>query len=127
MENRDPVGGYPPRNRLTRIVIFMFLGSSLTLLFGAHLALGENLPGSSQMSKLTAAGDLMKTVDSLIFTIGARLLAGLCVLAGGWNLKEQRFAMAIICLFAAIVIATVPMWVKNLFAISQGSIFNTGG
>lgn len=127
MEIRNLLKGYRLGKRLVWKNAFIYVACGLALFIGTTFALGENLPGSSQMSKLTAAGDLMKTVDSLIFTIGARLLAGLCVLAGGWNLKEQRFAMAIICLFAAIVIATVPMWVKNLFAISQGSIFNTGG
>lgn len=81
------------------------------------------IPGSNQFDKLTAAGDLLKIVDSLVFTVGARLLAGLCVLGAGWNLKEQRFATAIICVLAAIVIATVPMWISNIFDIGGGSIF----
>ena len=104
-----------------------------TLIFfvfwGASIALGEpvTLPGSDNFSKLTAAGDLIRIIDSFIFKFGARLLAGLTVLAAGWNLKEQRFAMAIICIFAAILMATVPMWVKNIFDIGGGTIFKPGG
>jgi hypothetical protein len=99
------------------ICIFMFLIASM-----AHCA-GDSLPGSDQFDKLTAAGDLFKTLDSFVFRIGARLLAGLCVLGAGWSLKEQRFASAVICIIAAIVIATVPMWIKNIFDIGGGSIF----
>lgn len=88
----------------------------------AHCA-SDSLPGTDQFDKLTAAGDLLKTLDSFVFRIGARLLAGICVLGAGWNLKEQRFASAVICIIAAIVIATVPMWIKNIFDIGGGSIF----
>lgn len=99
------------------------------LLTWASIALGEavSLPGSDNFSKLTAAGDLIRIIDSFIFKFGARILAGLSVLAAGWNLKEQRFAMAIVCIFAAIMIATVPMWVKNIFDIGGGTIFKPGG
>jgi hypothetical protein len=50
-------------------------------------------------------------------------MAGLAVLGAGWNLKEQRFAMAIICILAAIIIGTVPLWIANIFAMGGGSIF----
>ena len=97
------------------ILLFLFLSP--------HIALGIEIPGSDVMKDLTAAGTLLKLVDSFVFVFGARILAGLCVLAAGWNLKEQRFSMAIICIFAAIIIATVPMWIGNFFKIGGGSIF----
>lgn len=77
------------------------------------------LGGMDELSKLSAAGNLIKTVDSFLFTVVARILAGLSILAAGWNLKEQRFAMAIICVFGAIIIATVPLWVDNIFKLSS--------
>ena len=92
-------------------------------------ALAEKIPtlgGTSDgISKLTAAGTLLRIVDSFLFSFGARLMAGLSVLAAGWNLKEQRFAMAIICIIAAIMMGTVPMWIKNIFEMdgSGGTIF----
>ncbi len=85
---------------------------------------GFTIPGKGGIEDFEAAGTLLHIVDSFIFTVGARLLAGIAILAAGWNLKEQRFAMALICIFAAIMIGTVPMWVKNIFNLSQnGSIF----
>lgn len=104
------------------ITAIIFCISMLLIASIAHCA-GDSLPGTDQFDKLTAAGDLFKTLDSFVFRIGARLLAGLCVLGAGWNLKEQRFASAVICIIAAIVIATVPMWIKNIFDIGGGSIF----
>ena len=82
------------------------------------------LPGSNEIDKLTAAGSLLKLVDSILFTFGSRIMAGICVLAAGWNLKEQRFAIAILCVLAAIVIGTAPMWVKNIFDIGGGTLFS---
>jgi hypothetical protein len=99
------------------------------LLLCATIALAETIPtlgGSADgISKLTAAGTLLRIVDSFLFSFGARLMAGLAVLGAGWNLKEQRFAMAIICIIAAIMMGTVPMWIKNIFEMdgSGGTIF----
>ena len=90
----------------------------------SNLAVAQiSLPGSDQFDKLTAAGDLLRIIDSALFKIGARILAGLAVLGAGWSLKEQRFGVAVIGIIAAIVIATTPMWVKNFFEIGGGSIF----
>ena len=82
------------------------------------------LPGSDEMDKLTAAGSLLRLVDSFLFKFGSRLMAGLCILGAGWNLKEQRFAIAIMCVFGAIIIGTAPMWVKNIFDIGGGTLFS---
>lgn len=82
------------------------------------------LPGADESDKLTAAGSLLRIVDSFLFKFGARIMAGLAVLAAGWNLKEQRFAIAIVCIIAAIVIGTAPMWVKNIFDMGGGTLFS---
>ncbi|MFK7827052.1 MAG: hypothetical protein AB8G05_23115 [Oligoflexales bacterium] len=102
----------------------------LAILFISAIALANNLPGQGSIADFTAAQTLLHIVDSVLFNYGAKLAAGLCILAAGWNLKEQRFNMAIICVIAAIVIGTTPMWIKNIFEMSAsggGSIFNTGG
>lgn len=79
----------------------------------------------NSIQKFTAVNSLLGIIDSALFTVGARVLAAICILGAGWNLKEQRFAMAGICIFAAIMIATTPMWVNNIFAMkgTGGSIF----
>lgn len=51
-------------------------------------------------------------------------MAGLAVLGAGWNLKEQRFGIAVVCIIAAIVIGTAPMWVKNIFDMGGGTLFS---
>lgn len=94
---------------------------------GIALAAGT-IPGSDDISKLTAAGTLLHIVDSFLFKFGARILAGMAILGAGWNLKEQRFAMAIVCIMGAIIMGTVPMWIKNIFDMSDGgggSIFHS--
>ena len=103
------------------IIVYVALAIGLIM---SNLAIAQiTLPGSDQFDKLTAAGDLLRIIDSALFKIGARLLAGLAVLGAGWSLKEQRFGVAVIGIIAAIVIATTPMWVKNFFEIGGGSIF----
>ncbi len=92
--------------------------------YAVAFAGGLTVPGDTNATdKLTAAGTLLHIVDSFLFVFGARIMAGLAVLGAGWNLKEQRFAMAIICVLAAIVIGTVLMWIANIFAMGGGSIF----
>jgi hypothetical protein len=41
-------------------------------------------------------------------------------MSAGWNLKEQRFGIAVLCVVAAIVLGTAPTWVKNIFDIGGG-------
>ena len=82
------------------------------------------LPGTDEMDKLSAAGTLLRLIDSFLFKFGARIMAGLAVLGAGWNLKEQRFGLAIVCIIAAIVIGTAPMWVKNIFDMGGGTLFS---
>ncbi len=103
-------------------LVLLFVGS----IFFASFLFGDipRLPGTDEMDKLTAAGTLLRLVDSFIFKFGARILAGLSILAAGWNLKEQRFAMAIVSILAAIVLGTVPMWIKNIFEMGGGTLFS---
>lgn len=93
-------------------------------LFLTDLAAQVNLPGTDPSDKLDTAGALLKLVDTAIFTWGARILAGLCVLSAGWSLKEQRFGISVLCILAAVVIGTAPLWVKNIFSIGSGGIFS---
>lgn len=110
-----------------RIFLCSFVSIFTLIFLDSGIALGSStlrIPGVDVTDRLTAAGTLLRIVDSFVFTFGARLMAGLAVLGAGWNLKEQRFAMAIICVIAAILIGTVPMWVKNIFEIGGGTIFS---
>ena len=70
--------------RLPMLAIFIATAIVLFVSIDA-LANIPRLPGSDQMDKLTAAGDLLRLVDSFLFKFGARLMAGLAVLAAGWN------------------------------------------
>lgn len=107
---------------LSSLVSLLLISISLIL---SDFALGQAaLPGTDQFDKMTAAGDLLRIIDSAMFTYGARLLAGLAVLGAGWSLKEHKFILFSIGIVAAIIIATIPMWVQNLFDIGGGSIFN---
>lgn len=97
----------------------IFWGLGLMLLIPSAIALAANqLPDS--IADITAASTLLNLVDSLFFKFGARIMAGLTILAAGWNLKEQRFAMALICIFGAIILGTAPMWVKNIMDMDAG-------
>ena len=111
-------------NELPIILTFIAIVSCLLILSDTAWANIPRLPGSDQMDKLTAAGSLLRLIDSFLFKFGARLMAGLAVLGAGWNLKEQRFGIAIVCIIAAIVIGTAPMWVKNIFDIGGGTLFS---
>ncbi len=81
------------------------------------------LPGSDESSKLEAAGTLLRLLDTGIFTWGARLMAGVCILSAGLAFKEQNYAVAVVCVIGAIVIGTAPHWVANIFEIGGGSVF----
>lgn len=110
-----------PKTHLYRA---MFILLMLFFPYAMAFAGGFTVPGDANATdKLTAAGTLLHIVDSFLFVFGARIMAGLAVLGAGWNLKEQRFAMAIICILAAIIIGTVPLWIANIFAMGGGSIF----
>ena len=97
-------------------------------IFYAGYGYGEGvikIPGTDESKQLTAAGTLLRLVDSVLFSWGARLLAGVAVLGAGWNLKEQRFGMAFVCIAGAVVIGTAPLWVKNIFSIGGGTLFGS--
>ena len=81
------------------------------------------LPGSDASDKLEAAGTLLRLLDTGIFTWGARLMAGVCILSSGLAFKEQNYAVAVVCVMGAIVIGTAPHWVANIFEIGGGSVF----
>lgn len=109
-----------PRNN-REIWFFLVLGAFLLLvLMQSHAFAATRIPGADASDKLEAAGTLLRIVDSVLFSWGARIFAGLCVMSAGWNLKEQRFGIAVLCIVAAIVLGTAPTWVKNIFDIGGG-------
>lgn len=108
-----PFGRFPNGEFLFLLLIVLIC----TLLSGDLLA-NTRLPGQDASDKLEAAGTLLRILDTGLFKWGARVLAGLCILSSGWNLKEQRFGIAILCILAAIILGTAPTWVQNIFNIS---------
>lgn len=91
-------------------------------------AAGTRLPGADASDKLEAAGTLLKLIDTGLFKWGARIFTGICVMAAGWAVKEQRFGTAVICIVGALLFGTATMWVKNIFEISGGdSVFSYQG
>ncbi|MBX9767202.1 MAG: hypothetical protein K2X47_08025 [Bdellovibrionales bacterium] len=101
---------------------FLFVLIVFLILWLVHVQAygGTRIPGADASDKLEAAGTLLRIVDSVLFSWGARIFAGLCVMSAGWNLKEQRFGIAVLCIVAAIVLGTAPTWVKNIFDIGGG-------
>lgn len=100
--------------------LFVLIISVLIWIFHAQAHGATRIPGADASDKLEAAGTLLRIVDSVLFSWGARIFAGLCVMSAGWNLKEQRFGIAVLCIVAAIVLGTAPTWVKNIFDIGGG-------
>lgn len=103
-----------------RVLITLFITFGLALivlsLFGSDVfAGGGHLPGEDASDKLEAAGTLLRLLDTGLFKWGARIFAGLCIMAAAWSLKEQRFGVCVICIVAAIIFGTAPTWVKNIF------------
>ena len=75
------------------------------------------IPGSDQSDNLEAAGTLLKLIDTGLFKWGARVFAGVAILAAGHALMQQAFKIAVIAVAAAIIFGTCPIWVKNIFDI----------
>lgn len=106
---------------LVVLCIFFFIMIFCPELYAAG---GTKLPGSDASDKLEAAGTILRLIDTGLFKWGARIFTGVCVMAAGWAIKEQRFGTAIICIVGALLFGTTTMWVKNIFEISGGdSVF----
>lgn len=110
-------------NTLLKIIYFSLLYFAFSKLEFGFAAAGR-LPGEDVSNQLEAAGTLLRVVDTALFAWGARLFAGMAILSAGWALKEQRFGVAAICCLAAVLIGTAPTWVKNIFEIGGGTLFN---
>lgn len=108
-----------PKNHELWFLLVM-VAAVVTFVFHVQAFGATRIPGADASDKLEAAGTLLRIVDSVLFSWGARIFAGLCVMSAGWNLKEQRFGMAVLCIVAAIVLGTAPTWVKNIFDIGGG-------
>lgn len=108
------------------LFLLLLILSSICFFSTQALAGPVKIPGADASDKLEAAGTLLRIVDSVLFSWGARIFAGLCVMSAGWNLKEQRFGIAVLCIVAAIILGTAPTWVKNIFDIGGGGgLFST--
>ncbi len=110
-----------------QFLLILFGVLTLVYLFSFFaLADGVRLPGEDASAKMESAATLLRFVDTGLFKWTARLLAGLCIFSAGWSLKEMRFGPAVISLIAAILFATTPTWVKNLFSIGNSdSVFSS--
>ena len=116
----DPSGKDP---KFQKLLLFLLFLSLLVFVFLAQA--GPRIPGADAADRLEAAGTVLRIVDTALFKWGARLFAGISILSAGYNLKEQRFGVAIICIIAAIILGTAPVWVENIFSIGGGDgIFN---
>jgi len=105
------------------VLLIVVVLISLGAFFGSDILAGARLPGTDESSKLKAAGTLLRLLDTAIFTWGARLMAGVCILSAGLSFKEQNYPVAVVCVMGAIVIGTAPHWVANIFEIGGGSVF----
>lgn len=120
----EPVHGSLPRPKEDNSIVWLLLllGAVIVLfLLGPDVFAQTRLPGSDASDKLEAAGTLLRLVDTGLFSWGARIFAGICIMSSAWALKEQRFGIAIICIVGAIIFGTAPTWVKNIFSIGGGS------
>jgi hypothetical protein len=95
------VRGPSPR-RHEEWYFFILITILLIVLSHTNAFAGTKIPGADASDKLEAAGTLLRIVDSVLFSWGARIFAGLCVMSAGWNLKEQRFGIAVLCIVAAL-------------------------
>ena len=117
-----PPGGNGPSWRAT--ITFLIIMGLAIFISDMAMAGPPRLPGTDETDQLEAAGSLLRIIDSFLFKFGARLMAGLAVLAGGWSVKDMAFGRAVLCFVAAIVIGTAPMWVENIFEMGGGSLFS---
>lgn len=93
----------------------VYLGTFMLLSIINHCCFADTNSNGGAPASLATAEVIMKIAETFIFNYLAKFLAGLAVLSAAWNLKEQRFGMAVICIFGAIMLATVPTWVNNIF------------
>lgn len=123
-EERPPESGGPHFWAL--ILAFFIMGLILGFILAPDtvMARAPRLPGTDETDQLEAAGSLLRIVDSFLFKFGARLMAGLAVLAGGWSIKDMAFGRAVLCFIAAIIMGTAPMWVENIFEMGGGTLFS---
>lgn len=113
----------PPSPTLPWIILLSLIAICC---FGpdAFAASIPRLPGTDQSDKLQAAGTLLRIIDSVLFSWGARIFAGLLILNAGVCLKNQAFGLAFISIIGAIMVGTAPMWVKNIFDMGGGTLFS---
>ncbi len=116
----EPYFRWPGPKKNEEWFFFILITVLIICLAHTNAFAATKIPGADASDKLEAAGTLLRIVDSVLFSWGARIFAGLCIMSAGWNLKEQRFGIAVLCVVAALVLGTAPTWVKNIFDIGGG-------
>lgn len=107
------------------LCVLMYASLVFYMIFHIGDAFGApKLPGSDESDKLEAAGTLLRIVDTALFSWISRILSALLLLSGGLALKDQRFGITALCVLGAILLATIPLWVRNIFDIGGGTIFS---
>jgi hypothetical protein len=126
-KNESSLYKWQPSLEVTLLISFIVIYGLffLFLVMGNDVLASGHLPGEDASDKLEAAGTLLRLLDTGLFKWGARIFAGLCIMASAWSLKEQRFGVCVICIVAAIIFGTAPTWVKNIFNMGNtDSIFS---
>ena len=124
LDNPSGYGPLPPQGPIGPFLVFMLVLLLMIILCETIFGALPRLPGTNEIDQLHAAGTLIRIIDSILFSWGARIFAGLLILNAGISLKNQAFGLAFISIIGAIVIGTAPMWVKNIFDIGGGTLFS---
>ena len=107
--------------------------SSMTMFAGLALILmtsssghADVIPGDDISGKMEAAGSLLRLLDTVMFSWGARLCCGFALLYAGWNLKKLQIARMACAIVAAILFGYGPNIVKDIFSASgSSSVFSS--
>ena len=100
------------------VLIFLFLFFlNISLNSVVHAA---SIPGSDRSQDLTAMGDLMKTLATIIVDWVCPLIAVLASLSGGAHVLRQNWAMAGSCFLGAAIFAIPVAIVRGFFTMGGG-------
>ena len=96
--------------------------------FAATAALAHaqvSIPGTNQAADLETIGTMAKTLDTVIFTWGAKIGAAVVFLLGGWSVRENRLGMALMCFSAGFLMLFAPKMAGEIQKMAGvTSIFN---
>lgn len=86
----------------------------------SELALANSIPGTDRSNDLTAMGDLMKTLATIIVDWVCPLIAVLASLSGGAHVLRQNWALAGSCFLGAAIFAIPVAIVRGFFTMGGG-------